>query len=255
MNDKLNLKVFLTDILENPGKIHECFRYFKNYSLKNQALASMQLYPKIEPINTYKGWQDLGRHVNKGAKAIQLMMPVQIKDDESDDPKAKKTIFIYKKNWFKLSDTDGEAFKEVETVVENFDFKKCLENLKIEQIEFNDVSGNCQGYAIPKKQKIAISKLAANPLKTGLHEVAHCLLHSEEALLGDSLELSKSIKEFEAEGVAYIVSTRLNLGGLEYSRGYIQDWLKHCSTKEITDKNFNRILTACDKILKAGKID
>jgi hypothetical protein len=254
MEKKLNLKDFLNDVLENPGKIHECFKYFKNYSLKNQAWASMQLHPNLEPINTYRGWQELGRQVKKGAKAIELMMPVQIKDTESDDPKAKKTIFIYKKNWFKLSDTNGDEFKQIDPV-ENFDFKKCLENLKIEQIEFNDVNGNCQGYAIPKKQKIAINKLAVNPLKTGFHEVAHCLLHSDEVLLGDSLELSKSIKEFEAEGVAYIISARLNLGGLEYSRGYIQDWLKHGDTKEITEKNLNRILTACEKILKAGNIN
>ncbi len=69
--EKLNLKDFLTDILENPGRIHECFRYFKNYSLKNQALASMQLYPKIEPINTYKGWQDLGRQVKNKLKTTK----------------------------------------------------------------------------------------------------------------------------------------------------------------------------------------
>jgi hypothetical protein len=59
----------------------------------------------------------------------------------------------------------------------------------------------------------------------------------------------KDIREVEAESVAYILCSVLDLPGLIESRGYIQSWL---SGSEITDKSAQRIFGAADKILKAG---
>ena len=62
-------------------------------------------------------------------------------------------------------------------------------------------------------------------------------------------------KEFEAESVAYIIMGQLGLDGLEYSRGYIKAWIGNDGNKaDLTEKNFTRILGACDKILKAGSV-
>ena len=118
------------------------------------------------------------------------------------------------------------------------------------------VNGNCQGYAKPNNNLIAINPLASDPFKTSIHEMAHCLLHKDEG--GETLNhgenlLPRSIKELEAEGAAYLVKTSLGIfEGLEFSRNYIKSWL---AGDEIKESNFKRILSAATKILKAGTSD
>jgi hypothetical protein len=73
---------------------------------------------KAEPINTFPGWKNVGRHVKKGAKAIQLIMPVFKKAAENATGRAPPAeeesrgslYFIARKNWFGLSSTEGEEF-------------------------------------------------------------------------------------------------------------------------------------------------
>ena len=75
---------------------------FHNYSIGNQLLALMQctlrgLTPG--PINTFPGWQALGRHVKRGERALILCMPITRKrrdeDSAQDDPDT-FTTFVYK---------------------------------------------------------------------------------------------------------------------------------------------------------------
>jgi antirestriction protein ArdC len=244
----MNYNQFLNEILDKPAKAAQCYKLFHNYSLGNQWLASHQMQ-ELEPINTYKGWQGLGRQVKKGAKAIELMMPVSLKDKE-DETKI-KTFYIKKKNWFKLSDTSGADYQQ--ELPANFDLEKALAALEIKVEKFAMVNGNCQGYAKPNKNLIAINPLASDFFKTSIHEMAHCLLHKEEE--NETLNhaenlLPHSIKELEAEGTAYIVKTSLGIfEGLEFSRNYIKGWL---AGDEIKESNFKRILSAATKILKAG---
>jgi len=73
--------------------------------------------------------------------------------------------------------------------------------------------------------------------------------HTAENAMHDDERTPKDIREVEAESVAYILCSVLNLPGLIESRGYIQGWL---SGSEITDKSAQRIFGAADKILKAG---
>jgi hypothetical protein len=56
--------------------------------------------------------------------------------------------------------------------------------------------------------------------------------------------------EGEAEGVALLCASALNLGGVEYSRGYLQHWL---ADGEIPERSCQRIFKAADQILKAGR--
>ena len=128
-----------------------------------------------------------------------------------------------------------------------------LFDLNINIKDFEMINGNCQGYAIPTKNTIAINPLAVDKFKTTIHEVAHCLLHSSEAVQmmhGDTLP--KSIKEFEAESTAYLVKVSLGVfEGLEYSRDYIKGWLDN-QKHELKEINFKRVLGAVNKILNAG---
>ena len=71
-----------------------------------------------DPINTYKGWQGLGRQVKRGEKALVLCMPIHAKrkseDEESDEEREILRFFVYRRNWFILSQTDGADMPELE---------------------------------------------------------------------------------------------------------------------------------------------
>ena len=66
----------------------------------------------------------------------------------------------------------------------------------------------------------------------------------------DSETTPRDVREVEAEAVAYILCSVLDLPGLTESRGYIQGWL---AGAEVTDKSAQRIFSTANKILEAGK--
>lgn len=246
----------LKSAVKDEGVISQAYSAFHNYSIGNQMLAIMQCIGRdipISPINTYKGWQKLGRQVKKGSKAIQLCMPVTGKYVK-EDPKTGEEIegtyqrFVYRKNWFVMSQTEGEEQPEVK--IPGFDVKKALKELKITEVEYEHTDGNTQGYAYEKN--IAVSPIAEYPHKTRFHEIAHVVLgHTEEHKHEDTPQTAKNIKEVEAESVSYILCQILGLTGAKESRGYIQSWLK---AEKIPEKSAQKIFSAANKILKAGEV-
>src|SRR5215217_2593253 len=187
-----------------PGMILKAYSNFHGYSLGNQIAAMMQCHQKgIEagPINTYPGWKKLNRQVKKGEKAIWLCMPLtrKVKDKESNEDQSVITTFVWKPNWFVLSQTNGEPVAMPEIPMWNKE--KALAVLGIQEIAFTETNGNVQGYA--QKREIAISPIAAMPHKTLFHELAHIeLAHTVESDFKDSEITPRNLREVEAEAVA-----------------------------------------------------
>jgi hypothetical protein len=117
----------------------------------------------------------------------------------------------------------------------------------VEEIPFEMMNGNCQGYA--KGRQIAINPLAQIPAKTTFHELAHIELGHTAEVVHDSETLPRSRKEVEAEAGALLCLESLGMDGSEYCRGYIQNWLQG---ETIPERSAQRIFSAADKILKAG---
>lgn len=258
MTDKtqINFSDVLKRAVTEKGKLLEAYTSFHNYSFFNQLLAMQQCLDRgieITPISTFLGWQQKGRYVKKGQKALTLCMPAsfkkEIENDDGDIEEKNIPYFQFKSKFFTLSQTDG---KEVEN---EFTFKywsklDCLKNLEVELIKFTHINGNVQGYATQNRQ-IAINPLAQLPFKTMFHELGHILLgHTEESI--HALDLPHSLKEVEAESVALLCLASLDLDGEEYARGYIQHYLQ---SEEIPEKSARKIMSATDKILKAGRND
>ena len=100
--------------INEPGKIHEAFHAFHSYSIGNQILAFIQCQQRgvqPGPLATFRRWKERGRHVRKGEKAIELVMPVTVKrtiDHEQEEPEQIAfTRFLHRRNWFVLAQTDG----------------------------------------------------------------------------------------------------------------------------------------------------
>ena len=256
--DEDKFLAILQEALSTPGIVNAAYRAFHNYSIGNQLLAAMQLTAKglpLTPIASFNAWKDKGRFVQKGQKAISLFMPVTVKRKEkadagqdADSTGGAFNVFMLRANWFSLDQTEGEDFVQ-EAKNPAWDAQTALGALQITEAPFEGLLGNVLGYA--SDRTIAVGTL--NPLKhkTRFHEMAHVVLgHTEQLAMSDTETLPRDIMEAEAEGVAYILCTLLNLPGQAESRQYIQSWL---DGKDLPERSARRILGAADKIMKAGQ--
>src|ERR1700756_3619522 len=255
-HEEIQFRQLLEEAVTKPGTLMKAYSLFWNYSLGNQILALFQANRRgipLGPIASFNRWKELGRHVKRGEKAIELCMPVTCKrtvkeqgpDGNEIDTEVAFKRFVFRRNWFMLAQTDGAAYQP--PAIPAWDRGRALQTLNVEEIPFEMLNGNCQGYA--KGRQIAINPLAQAPVKTLLHELAHIELgHTSEAV-HDSETLPRSLKEAEAESVALLCLESLGMDGAEYCREYIQNWL---SGATIPERSAQRIFAAADKILKAG---
>ena len=254
----------LVEAVNKPGLIMEAYSAFHNYSIGNQILALVQCNLRgIEPgpINTFPGWQALGRRVKRGERALTLCMPVtrkvrdeDLQDGESEGHERTFTAFIYKPHWFVLSQTTGDEF--IPPCLPDWNAEHALAALDIEQVSFTHTDGNCQGYA--RHRQIAVNPLAQLPHKTRFHELGHVVLgHTAQTDFADTEQTPKNLREVEAEAVALLCCEALNLVGADYCRGYIQNWLYPMigyNGAGIPEKSAQKIFHAADRILRAGRL-
>lgn len=84
---RIDWSKILVDAVTRPGVISQAYSLFHRYSVGNQLAALMQcMLRKLEPgpINTYVGWQKLGRQVRKGEQALVLAMPLTYKRKQGE---------------------------------------------------------------------------------------------------------------------------------------------------------------------------
>lgn len=267
----------LVEAVAKPGIISTAYSRFWNYSAGNQLLAMFQCCARdipVGPIHTFKGWQEIGRSVKRGEKALTLCMPIQVKpkrsptqtkanrpahvtqklahqnanppgSTEQDDPSI--TVFTYKPRWFVLAQTEGSDY--VPTELPQWSEVQASATLAIERIPFDHPNGNVQGLA--RNRTVSVSPIALLPHKTLFHELGHVVLrHTVSSTLIDDHDCTpRNIREVEAECVALICCESLGLQGVEFCRGYIQHWL---GKESIPDRSAQRIFKSADTILKAG---
>lgn len=246
-----NFTALLEQALVTPGTIGAAYRAFHGYSLGNQLLASFQCAAReipIGPLASFNRWKELGRHVSKGQKAIELCMPITMKREGEAGEDVTFTRFIFRRNWFVLAQTEGADYQPVDLPA--WDKASALIALDITETPFTHIDGNCQGFA--RERSIAINPVAGLPCKTTFHELAHVLLgHTAEGQMNDGERTPKDIRELEAEAVAMLCCAALELPGVEEARGYMQAWYTAGDT--IPDTSARKILKTADAILKAGQ--
>lgn len=243
----------LNQAIAQPGILSAAYRAFHGYSLGNRLLAAVQLAERgleLSPIASFNAWKEKGRTVKKGEKALKLFMPITVKKAENDDENEEAATFsrfIFKAAWFSYDQTEGEEIDR-EAITPAWNAARALEALEIKTVPFEYLNGNAQGFA--KGREIAINPMAVLPHKTRFHEMAHVVLgHTAEGTMNEDDKTPRDLREVEAESVAFICCTTLELPGLDESRGYIQAWL---NGNEIPARSAARIFGAADKILKAG---
>lgn len=250
------------------------------YSLNNLNLIYSQK-ENATHVMGYKAWQELDRHVNKGAKAIHIVAPIiakltkeekeRLKTDEDYGVKGYRTIPV-----FDVSDTSGKEFKYADDFIksdytteetERFSELEIKEVVKLIEskyqvpISFEKINDeNVKGYYLPKDHSITISSelTKTEQLKTLFHEFAHSQLHNKKVMQEYPELLSKPHKEAQAESVAFLTMSALNIDTSNYSVGYVSTWARDINLmkqalkeiKTVFDQTFDIATTAKEKVLK-----
>ena len=111
--EEIQFRQLLEEAVTKPGTLMKAYSMFWNYSLGNQILALIQANHRgiaLGPIASFNRWKELGRHVKRGEKAIELCMPVTckrtVKEEREDGTDAETEVtfkrFVFRRNWFML---------------------------------------------------------------------------------------------------------------------------------------------------------
>lgn len=204
---------------------------FHRYSFNNVILIKMQL-PTASLVAGYGDWvKKHHRWVKKGEKAIRILAPtpyrkkvdVDVTDKDGNTRTEEKEVVVpcFKiVNVFDVSQTDGEPLPtlgvdELDGTVEQYDaFMAALESVSPVPIGFEDIPGESHGYYHQIERRIAIQDgmPQLQTLKTGVHEVAHAVLHAwpeDGSRPKDGPD--RNTREVQAESVAYTVCQHYGL--------------------------------------------
>lgn len=211
---------------------------FHKYSQKNIRLILAQ-NPRARNIASFNKWKELGSPVKKGSKALYVYAPnPYIKKDKDNNPLLDENGEIIKEMTFKLvpvfdvSQTQNPELlpRPIYNLEENLEsperFVKVFQAIEaISPVPIViEETGGINGYYSPSDKQIVVNKNMGQEmtLKTLIHEVTHAVLHSDSsAIFGDE---TYSKQEFEAEAVAYIVSSHLKIDTSSYSFAYLSSW-------------------------------
>lgn len=263
---------------------------FTSYSLNNTLLIAMQK-PDATTVAGYSTWQKLHRQVVKGAKAIKIIAPCVYKKKVKTDTKdadgkniiskdgkpmteqEEQILISYKVvNVFDISQTEGEPLPEIahklDATVDGYeDFLNALEQFSPVPIEFQHIEGSANGYyhLVDKNIIIDSDMSQAMHCKTGIHELAHALLHDKDSGLQKDALPDRETKEVQAESIAYTVCSYYGIDTSDYSFGYISGWSRTRELKElksslaIIQETAQTIITGLDReldgIRQARQID
>ena len=225
--------------LDTLAKVH-------SYSLNNTLLIAMQM-PGATRVASYRSWQrDFGRYVKKGEHGIEVLVPMVVKgkpedpdeapQDEEGTPERRRLVGFKVGHVFDVSQTEGEPLPEiaeqVSADVSNFDYMmgaiRAVSAYPIEVVDGlpPEVNGlfSRMGYIAVRR-----GMPEGQTVKTALHELAHSVMHD-----GPTEDLpDRSMREVQAESVAYAVSAALGLDTSGYSFGYVASWATGKSDEEM----------------------
>lgn len=224
----------LTEALAQ-GKSEALTRYlammgkFSHYSFRNVCLIAMQK-PDATRVAGFSTWKQLGRYVKAGEKGIVIVAPMMIQPKEGEtrqaDGEPAQAIMRFRGAFvFDISQTDGQALPELART--SGDPGEALTRLQDAirsrgiTLDHDDVPEGCDGVSRGGRISIRAGLPAAEEFSVTVHELAHELLHKTEARRGRD-KASKTLRETQAEAVAYVVSSAIGLEVGSAACDYIQ---------------------------------
>jgi hypothetical protein len=206
---------------------------FHSYSFGNILQIARQK-PNATRVAGIRAWNELGRYVKKGEKGIQILAPMigyrrrknEAEQEANTQPDAKpapmligfRAVYV-----FDISQTEGADLPELEHGITGevgayrdrmLDFL-ARQNI---QLEFNEKIAPALGVSYGGKIALLPGQSKAEEFTTLVHETAHELLHKAER----RTITTQTVRETEAEAVAFIVGQAVGLELGTSSADYIQ---------------------------------
>lgn len=201
---------------------------FHRYSFNNCLLIAIQK-PDATFVAGFQRWKELGRFVRKGEKGFVILAPLvkRSKPDEessrSDDQQPDRAVVGFRATHvFDVSQTDGEELPEFSVITgDPGDLTPRLWQVIARQeieLRYEDSLGGASGVSEGGRIAVLAGLPPAEEFAVLAHELAHELLHRTER----RNETTRTVRELEAEAVAFVVCRAAGLDGLAPSSDYIQ---------------------------------
>ncbi len=230
---------------------------FHNYSFGNVLEIARQM-PTATRVAGFWTWKNMGRSVNAGAKGIRILAPMvgvrrkKDKEAEKDITKQNERVLLGFRNAyvFDVSQTNGVDLPNLHEVSgdpgDNVERLAAFVESKGIQLVYNEKIAPALGISYGGRIAILPGQSKAEEFSTLVHETAHELLHKA----GRRTATTKTIRELEAEAVAFVVGKTVGLLNENASADYIQLYqgnaLLLAESLEVIQQTANLILAALE---------
>lgn len=200
--------------------------HFPNYSFGN-VLAIARQRPSATRVAGMYAWNQLGRFINKGEKGIAILAPVisrrNTQNADAEDADASKSALLGFRRVYVWSEdqTHGLPLPELEKVTGDAGaYLYRLREYVIAQgitLEYNESIAPALGTAFGTTIRLLPGQTKPEEFTTLVHELAHLMLkHCERRT-----EITKTVRETEAEAIAFVVGKSIGLTTSTASADYI----------------------------------
>jgi len=202
---------------------------FHSYSFGNVLEISRQM-PAATRVAGFWTWKNLGRNVKAGQKGIRILAPIvgvrrkRQDEAEKDITKQNERILLGFRNTYvwDISQTDGIDLPSLRQVTgdpgENIERLTAFLNSKGIAVSYSENIAPALGMSYGGRIAILPGQSKAETFSTLVHEAGHELLrHSERRTA-----TTKTVRETEAEAVAFVVGKAIGLVNEDASASYIQ---------------------------------
>lgn len=230
---------------------------FHNYSFGNVLEIARQM-PTATRVAGFWTWKNLGRSVNAGAKGIRILAPIvgvkRKKDNEAEKDITKqntRTLLGFRNTYvFDISQTNGVDLPELHEVSgdpgESIDRLAAFLRSQGIQIVYNVQIAPAMGISYGGRIAILPGQSKAEEFSTLVHEAAHEMMHKAERRTATT----KTVRETEAEAVAFVVGKAIGLVTGSASADYINLYHGNASllaeSLEVVQQTANVILAALE---------
>jgi len=227
-----NIKLLIEQL--EAGKSEALTRYltamsrFHRYSFGNVLEIARQM-PSATRVAGFWTWKNLGRSVNAGAKGIRILAPIvgvkRKKDEEAEKDITQqntRALLGFRNAYvFDISQTNGVDLPEMREVSgdpgENIERLSAFLAAQGIALVYNPKIAPALGMSYGGRIAILPGQAKAEEFSTLVHETAHEILHKAERRTATT----KTVRETEAEAVAFVVGKAVGLVTGTASADYI----------------------------------
>jgi hypothetical protein len=201
--------------------------HFRNYSFGN-ILAIARQRPDATQVAGMWAWNQLGRRVKRGEKGIAILAPMVAKTRKDDtkydsEDRNKVSLLGFRRVYvWDESQTEGTPLPGLEKVTGepggNLDRLREYVNAQGIALEYTESIAPALGMAVGTTIRILPGQTKPEEFSTLVHELAHLMLKHGQRRTA----ITKTVRETEAEAVAFVVGKSVGLTTSTASASYIQ---------------------------------